>query len=97
MMQYVKIIQKKQIFSIYGDKKMSEKRFNPIINEDNEIEYIEDLKCLEDIDCAEFFDLANELSKENDYLKSLIKQVLETTPIKHSLAVQLKNSVRELL
>lgn len=34
--------------------------------------------------------------KENDELKKLIKKVLETTPIAHSLAMELKNSVREL-
>lgn len=38
----------------------------------------------------------NELSKENEQLKHLIKQVLETTPIEHTLAMDLKNSIREL-
>lgn len=37
-----------------------------------------------------------ELEKENEQLKLLIKKVLETTPIAHSLAMELKNSVREL-
>ena len=37
-----------------------------------------------------------ELEKENEELKLLIKKVLETTPIAHSLAMELKNSVREL-
>ena len=38
----------------------------------------------------------NELQKENEQLKQLIKKVLETTPIEHNLALELKNSVREL-
>ena len=37
-----------------------------------------------------------ELLKENEQLKKLIKKVLETTPIAHSLAMELKNSVRGL-
>ena len=36
------------------------------------------------------------LKEENEKLKLLIKKVLETTPIKHSLAIDLKNSIREL-
>lgn len=37
-----------------------------------------------------------DLGIENEQLKQLIKKVLETTPIEHSLAMELKNSVREL-
>ena len=33
---------------------------------------------------------------ENQKLKNLIKTVLETTPIEHNLALELKESVREL-
>ena len=36
------------------------------------------------------------LKEENEQLKHLIKKVLETTPIEHSLAIDLKNSIREL-
>lgn len=38
----------------------------------------------------------NDLREENEQLKALIKKTLETTPIEHTLAVELKNSVREL-
>lgn len=38
----------------------------------------------------------SKLQKENEQLKQLIKKVLETTPIEHNLALELKNSVREL-
>ena len=44
----------------------------------------------------EFVDEYNHLKKENEQLKLLIKKVLETTPIEHSLAIDLKNSIREL-
>lgn len=37
-----------------------------------------------------------DIIKENEQLKQLIKKTLETTPIEHTLAVELKNSVREL-
>lgn len=40
--------------------------------------------------------MLNALHKENEQLKQLIKKVLETTPIEHSLAIDLKNSIREL-
>ena len=36
------------------------------------------------------------LKEENEELKLLIKKVLETTPIEHSLAIDLKNSIKEL-
>jgi len=36
------------------------------------------------------------LKEENEQLKLLIKKVLETTPIEHSLAIDLKNSIKEL-
>ena len=35
------------------------------------------------------------LEKENKELKKLIKKTLETTPMEHNLAVELKNNVRE--
>lgn len=38
----------------------------------------------------------NKLADENEQLKQLIKKVLETTPIEHSLAIDLKNNIREL-
>lgn len=41
------------------------------------------------IQCDKFY-------QENEQLKQLIKRVLETTPIEHNLAIDLKNSVREL-
>ena len=44
----------------------------------------------------EIVDELNCLSNENEQLKHLIKQVLETTPIEHTLAMDLKNSIREL-
>ena len=40
-------------------------------------------------------DRLNWLVEENEQLKQLIKKVLETTPIEHSLAIDLKNSIRE--
>ena len=44
----------------------------------------------------EFVEEYNHLKKENEELKLLIKKVLETTPIEHSLAIDLKNSIKEL-
>ena len=50
-----------------------------------------DIPCLNDI-----ADRLNTYAEENEQLKQLIKKVLETTPIEHSLAIDLKNSIREL-
>jgi len=44
----------------------------------------------------ELLELLNTLHEENEELKLLIKKVLETTPIEHSLAIDLKNSIKEL-
>lgn len=41
-------------------------------------------------------DLLNSLNDENEELKQLIKETLEITPMEHSLAVKLKNSIREM-
>ena len=46
--------------------------------------------------CADVCADCERLEKENEQLKALIKKTLETTPIEHTLAVELKNSVREL-
>ena len=52
---------------------MSEnKRFNAVINEDNEIEYIQDLQAYEDLDFAEFMQIANSLAGENENLKKAL-------------------------
>lgn len=40
--------------------------------------------------------VANYVVKEKEQFKQLIKKVLETTPMKHKLAIELKNSVRDL-
>ena len=37
-----------------------------------------------------------ELEKENEQLKQLIKETLEIIPMEHSLAVKLKNSIKEM-
>lgn len=64
-------------------------------NEVYECKYSDEAKSL----CNRLNDLDYEkynLKKENEQLKTLIKKTLETTPIEHNLAVELKNSVREL-
>lgn len=75
---------------------MTAKRFEVVMNEFDEVEYIMDKAMMEDRDFAEFIDFVEDVCKENEQLKLLIKKVLETTPIKHSLALDLKNSIREL-
>lgn len=51
---------------------MSKKRFEVVLNEFDEVEYIRDKKLCEDKDFAEFMDFVEELAKENEQLKSRI-------------------------
>ena len=48
---------------------MSQKRFDVVLNEFDEIEYITDIVDCEDRDFADFLDYANELANENKELK----------------------------
>lgn len=79
--------------------KMSEERFKVI--DDNFSMWIVDTTLKEDKHEGAIYtayDMCrklNELYEENEQLKGLIKKTLETTPIEHNLAVELKNSVRE--
>ena len=64
----------------------------------NEVEAEEIVEIMNNLDmkARERSKALSKLQKENEQLKQLIKKVLETTPIKHSLAIDLKNSIREL-
>ena len=53
--------------------KMSEKRFEVVLNEFDEVEYIMDKKLCEDKDFAEFMDFVEELAKENEQLRKELK------------------------
>lgn len=52
---------------------MSEKRFEVVLNEFDEVEYIMDKKLCEDKDFAEFMDFVEELAKENEQLRKELK------------------------
>lgn len=54
---------------------MTEKRFDYVMNEFDEIEYITDIVDCEDRDFAEFLDCVNEMAKENEQLKSELKML----------------------
>ena len=49
---------------------MSDKRFEVVLNEFDEVEYIMDKKLCEDKDFAEFMDFVEELAKENEQLRN---------------------------
>lgn len=55
---------------------MTEKRFEPVLNEFDEVEYIMDKEMMEDRDFADFIDFANEMAKENEQLKQRINSRL---------------------
>lgn len=48
---------------------MSEKRFEVVLNEYDEVEYIMDKEGMEDRDFADFMNFVEELAKENKQLK----------------------------
>lgn len=52
---------------------MSEKRFEVVLNEFDEVEYIMDKKLCEDKDFAEFMDFVEELEKDNEQLQKQIQ------------------------
>lgn len=54
---------------------MSEKRFEVIMNEFDEVEYIMDKEMMEDRDFAEFIDFVEDIYKENEQLKERIKEL----------------------
>lgn len=54
---------------------MSEKRFEVVLNEFDEVEYIMDKKLCEDKDFAEFMDFVEELAKENEQLRKKLEQI----------------------
>ena len=53
---------------------MSEKRFDVVMNEFDEVEYITDIVDYEDRDFADFIEFANEMAKENEQLKQSYKE-----------------------
>ena len=60
---------------------MSEKRFEVVLNEFDEVEYIMDKKLCEDKDFAEFMDFVEELAKENEQLKRQNKALKDSSLI----------------
>ena len=51
------------------------KRFEVVMNEFDEVEYIMDTVMMEDRDFAEFMDFVEDVCKENEQLKSFIKKL----------------------
>ena len=53
---------------------MTEKRFDVVMNEFDEVEYITDIVDCEDRDFADFIDFANEMAEENEELKQCLNE-----------------------
>ena len=51
---------------------MTDKRFEVVMNEFDEVEYIMDKAMMEDRDFAEFIDFVEDVCKENEQLKQII-------------------------
>ncbi len=60
---------------ILGEIYMSEKRFEVVLNEFDEVEYIMDKKLCEDKDFAEFMDFVEDLGKENERLRKRVEKL----------------------
>ena len=54
---------------------MTEKRFEVVMNEFDEVEYITDIVGYEYMDFADFIDFANEMAKENRQLKEELNKL----------------------
>ena len=53
---------------------MTEKRFDCVLNEFDEIEYISDIVDCEDRDFPDFLDYVNKMSKENEQLRKSVRR-----------------------
>ena len=79
---------------------MSEKRFEVVLNEFDEVEYIMDKELYEDRDFVEFMDFVEDLGKENERLKEeneRLKQTIQKIADIDGLTVeQLLESVKDV-
>lgn len=57
---------------------MTAKRFEVVMNEFDEVEYIMDKAMMEDRDFAEFMDFVEDVCKENEHIKQTIKDMINT-------------------
>ena len=57
---------------------MTAKRFEVVMNEFDEVEYIMDKAMMEDRDFAEFMDFVEDICKENEHIKQTIKDMINT-------------------
>lgn len=60
------------------------KRFEVVMNEFDEIEYIMDKEMMEDRDFAEFMDFVEDICNENEQLKKVAEEFVEN-PTQHNL------------
>lgn len=56
---------------------MTEKRFEVVMNEFDEVEYIMDKEIMEDRDFADFIDFVEEVCKKNEELKQQLTSILK--------------------
>lgn len=59
---------------VYMVIKMTEKRFEVVMNEFDEVEYITDKVAMEDKDFAEFIEFVEDVCNENEQLKKAAKE-----------------------
>ena len=74
---------------------MTGKRFEVVMNEFDEVEYIMDKTMMEDRDFAEFMDFVETVCKENEHIKQTIKDMINTerTEIGQSVLRQLWEAI----
>ena len=64
---------------------MIEKRFEVVMNEFDEVEYIMDKVMMEDRDFAEFIDFVETVCKENEQLKTTIHTGISSRRVSHAM------------
>ena len=69
---------------------MTEKRFEVVMNEFDEVEYIMDKEMMEDRDFADFIDFVEDVCKENEQLKQQFNY------IQNSISEHIKHQKTEL-
>ena len=75
---------------------MTAKRFEVIMNEFDEVEYIMDKVMMEDRDFAEFIDFVEDVCKENEQLKEDIENLKITIKARETLIDVCEKKFKEL-
>ena len=74
---------------------MTTKRFEVVMNEFDEVEYIMDKAMMEDRDFAEFIDFVEDVCKENKQLRELLENGLDVSQVEIDEELERMNKINK--